>query len=197
MKLPAPAGITSIEQSLLINNKQVAVLLDPPSPGAEQATVYVWNPKAAKSTPCRLQGQTPRIRGIGTWIVGEASSRANGRISPGQAERKKPRLKTAGKQRPDVDSALSGMDQYYPGILFAVDTTTGKVITWQTGQGDSEVLLVRGDNVTYRVNDRLYSARIQDTTLGTPQLLAQDDAIPDMHWAFSPGSRSLHGGPRP
>jgi hypothetical protein len=59
------------------------------------------------------------------------------------------------------------------------------MITWQTGQGDSEILLVRGNSVIYRVNDILYSARIEGTTLGSPQLLAQDEAVPDMHWAFS------------
>ncbi len=62
------------------------------------------------------------------------------------------------------------------------------MITWQTGQGDSEILLVRGDTFIYRVNDTLYSARIQGTSVGTPQLLAQDEPIPDTTGRSLPGS---------
>ena len=187
--LPAPAGASEANNSkhphLLINNKQMAVLYEPPAPSEEQSSLQVWTPKSGKWTTVLAPGSYPEVRGIGNWILGAASMVPRGRVSPGKAERqKRSNIRGKGiKQRPNTDEWFDGI--YYPGVLFAIDTTTGKMITWQTGQGDSEPLLVRDDSVIYRVNDRLYTARIQGANLGSPQLLAQDEAIPDMHWAFT------------
>jgi len=54
----------------------------------------------------------------------------------------------------------------------------------ETSQGDSEPLAVRDDILYYRVANRLYAARILASGLGAPTLLAEDSAVPDMHWAF-------------
>ena len=148
-------------------------------------------PSPASGPHCVCRVSFHMSKGIGTWILGAASSLAKGRVSPGQAERQK-RVKdqkegksNSQKAKPDTDKWFNGFGRYYPGTLFAIDTTNGKMITWQTGQGDSEILLIRGETFIYRVNDTLYSARIEGATIGPPQLLAQDEAVPEMHWAFS------------
>lgn len=184
--LPAPPaldGSKSINRWLMAHNKQMSVLWQPPANGVQESLLHVWTPNSAKWIQFQVPGTPPEFKGIGSWILGASSGRSNGRISPGQAERNKRAEKP--KQRPRTDEWFQASDKYYPGTLFAIDTTSGKMITWQTGQGDSEILLIRGDSVIYRVNDILYSARIQGTTVGSPQLLAQDEAVPDMHWAFS------------
>ena len=53
-----------------------------------------------------------------------------------------------------------------------------------TDQADSEILLIEKGVVYYRVSDRLYSAPITATGIGTASLLATDEAIRDAHWAF-------------
>jgi hypothetical protein len=192
--LAAPGGATeggSKVPMLFIYNKQMAVFWERPPASAEESIVQVWTPQSGKWTPFRVPGGFPQMKGIGSWILGTGSSLANGRVSPGQAERqKRNQLQKEGKtkspkKRVDTDYWFRESKLYYPGTLFAIDTTSGKMITWQTGQGDSEILLIRDDNVIYRVDDSLYSARIQGTTIGTSQLLAQDEAVPDMHWAFT------------
>ncbi len=59
------------------------------------------------------------------------------------------------------------------------------MIKWNTGHGDSEVLLVQDDIVYYRVNDKIFKAPIiKGETLGEAKLLIQDERVPDIHWAF-------------
>ena len=58
-------------------------------------------------------------------------------------------------------------------------------IEWNTGQGDSEILLVQNRMVYYRINDKIYKASIiGEDKLGKPDLLIQDERVPDIHWAF-------------
>lgn len=90
-----------------------------------------------------------------------------------------------GRQRPRTDFWFGDSGRYYPGLLFLLDTQTGQMIQFQTGQGDSELLFVRGDVVYYRVNTQLYAAQIRGAGVGTPQLLADHEAVADMHWAFA------------
>ena len=74
---------------------------------------------------------------------------------------------------------------YFPGILFVFNAKSKKYIEWNTGQGDSEILLVQNDEVYYRVNDKIYRAQIiNGEKLGESELLIQDERVPDIHWAF-------------
>jgi hypothetical protein len=64
------------------------------------------------------------------------------------------------------------------------DVDTGNVYMIATNQGDSEIILVEGTTVYYRVSDRLYSAQVTEKGIGTAKLLATNEAIRDAHWAF-------------
>jgi hypothetical protein len=201
--LSAPAaleGPKSDRRWLLAQTKQMSVLWEPPAPNAsEESVLHVWTPQSSKWTQFRVPGDRPEVKAIGSWILGITSSGAKGRTSPGQIDRKKrkdnmdnpaknDKDKSNAKptqKRPDTDYWFRVAEKYYPGTLFAIDTATGRTIFLPTNQGDSEILLIRDDVVIYRVSDRLYSSRIQGTTVGAPQLIAQDEAVPDMHWAFS------------
>lgn len=69
----------------------------------------------------------------------------------------------------------------------------GRRITLNTQVEDSEILLVtRDDRALYRVNDAIYEASIQGSSLGPPSLIVRDTNVPEIHWAFlSAGSGGL------
>ena len=72
--------------------------------------------------------------------------------------------------------------------LYLYHIPTGKLISWHTGQVDSEILNVRKDTVYYRVYDAIYAAPIIDgERLGTPKLLIRHKYIPAVHWMYFEG----------
>jgi len=74
---------------------------------------------------------------------------------------------------------------YSEGDLYLYSIKSKNMIKWNTGHGDSEVLLVQDDIVYYRVNDKIFKAPIiKGETLGEAKLLIQDERVPDIHWAF-------------
>jgi hypothetical protein len=75
-------------------------------------------------------------------------------------------------------------DEVFPGRLHVYDIQTEALYTIDTKQGDSEILLIEDGEVYYRSADSLYAADLKDGGIGTPRLLATDDAIRDAHWAF-------------
>ena len=85
---------------------------------------------------------------------------------------------------PHIRGKLEEAKVVYSGRLLLVDTATGKFRTIATGQGDSEVLLVEGPDVYYRVNNRLYHATLTVDGVSASRLLTEADVITDVHWAF-------------
>jgi hypothetical protein len=85
---------------------------------------------------------------------------------------------------PSVAEVFQDSRLAYPGMLHLYDIDTGRNYVIDTKQGDSEVLLVENNTVYYRASDRLYSAPITETGIGTSRLIATDEAIRDAHWAF-------------
>jgi len=53
-----------------------------------------------------------------------------------------------------------------------------------TNEEDSEVLLVDGETIYYRVNNKLYSSTAGTSGQMPGRLIATDDRIRDAHWAF-------------
>lgn len=54
----------------------------------------------------------------------------------------------------------------------------------KTGEGDSEVLLVDGDEVYYRVNQTLYRATLGTSRVEHPTQILSDETVQLSHWAF-------------
>ena len=71
------------------------------------------------------------------------------------------------------------------GDLFVYHVATKQKISWNTGHGDSEILLLQDENVYYRVYDKIYKAQIiNHNKLGQSKLLIQSPIINDVHWMF-------------
>lgn len=60
------------------------------------------------------------------------------------------------------------------------------IFTVHTGQEDSEVIAIDNPSgtVIYRINDEIFSARIEGTRLGSPTLIMKGCDVQNIHWAF-------------
>ncbi|MGH9479715.1 MAG: hypothetical protein ACRD1A_10825, partial [Terriglobales bacterium] len=76
-------------------------------------------------------------------------------------------------------------DVYMPGGLDLYNLSDDRKIVLKTGQQDSEVLDVSDSGeVFYRVNDEIFSARIEGGTLGPATLIVKGEGVPEVHWIF-------------
>jgi hypothetical protein len=100
--------------------------------------------------------------------------------SPG-ADRRRQGVSFTG---PSFDSRAGDQQIYQPGLIFLYHVPSRRRIVEETGQGDTEVLLVEGDKVLYRCDRILYEARIDGTRLTDKRKLIERDFIADVHWVF-------------
>jgi hypothetical protein len=128
------------------------------------------------------EGSYSCFRAFGNFVVAPESRKKNRpeELGPGEAEWK--RTNTTG---PDMLEKFKEGPAVYPGRLDIYNIETEKTYQVVTDQADSEVILIEGGIVYYRVNDRLYSAPLTDKGLGNEKLLATDELIRDAHWAFT------------
>ncbi len=76
---------------------------------------------------------------------------------------------------------------YLPGELYSLHLPTMKQTYWETGQGDSEILLLNDEEVIYREHHKIFRAPIVDyqPMIEERELLVMDSLIvPHIHWAF-------------
>ena len=170
-------------EGMVINDSHVFILLMADEKGNRRDLVF----RKSDNTWHTFPRPDDDIRGFGRYIAtAEVLRTANARNtrSAGMEKWK------AGRDgvRPDLREHLKAMNEHmpisYPGRLHLYDVDTEQLFTINTGQGDSEVLLVESGVVYYRAADELYSAPITDRGIGPARLLATDDSIRDAHWAF-------------
>jgi hypothetical protein len=128
------------------------------------------------------EGSYSSFRAFGDFLVGPESrkkTRAE-ELGPGQTNWK--RKSTTGRDMlEEFEEALA----VFPGRLDIYNIETEQTYQIVTDQADSEIILIEGADVYYRVNDRLYSAPLTDKGIGAAKLLATDESIRDAHWAFT------------
>jgi len=90
-----------------------------------------------------------------------------------------------GPSYPSLIDADESYKFYSEGNLYLYNIDSKTTIRWETGCGDSEILLVHNEVVYYRVNDKIYKTPIiNGKELSNSQLLIQDGRVADIHWAF-------------
>jgi hypothetical protein len=115
------------------------------------------------------------VRGFGKYLAG---TEVDSGSSAGRDEWRTVDSKTG----PATATATEGRS--LPGRLLIYDTDSEKEFSIQTGQGDSEVVLIQDGVVYYRAATRLYSAPLSKSGVGEGRLLATSELIRDAHWAF-------------
>ena len=200
IELPPLVGLPSEVSlwQLLARSEEATIikLVSPdhhPAPAALRApgvpAIRMYRASTKKWEPLEMAGPDPRIRLIGQWLLMITGEDKNGRTEPlGKAEQRQPpegRSHEERFRRPQTIGRFKHEHAFYPGALIAMDLRTGKTWRVQTNQSDSEPLLVEGNTIYYRINDRILRADLQaNGQVGQPTTLAQSDELRDAHWAF-------------
>jgi hypothetical protein len=186
---------------ILINNKKsFVVAINESEPNVKDigySKLVIRNKISEQWFSYLIKGNRQVMRGFGSWLAGTVVSdnmklitNENGavtgkeifdRVSPGKSERRKKAASTG----TTFDKRADYYNLYYSGILYLLNVDTRIYMEWNTGQGDSEILLVQDEVVYYRVNDKIFKVPIiNGEKLGESELLIQDERVPDIHWAF-------------
>lgn len=165
-------------------------------PGTTETHKYfIYDKKAGTWQDFSVSGAGYSIRAFGSWIVTAGSERKrpfganrpnpNEPQSPGSKFRERViNQKSSTRQQIHLEDLFQYVPVTFSGDLSLYNTGSKRMYTIHTGQGDSEILLVDGNTVYYRVNDSLYRAQIGQSQIEKAQLLAQDDSIQLAHWAL-------------
>ncbi|MGH9471449.1 MAG: hypothetical protein ACRD1M_01780 [Terriglobales bacterium] len=123
-------------------------------------------------------------RTFGAWMSFMLEEPADGRESPGMANERAVSFRNRKSNVPNVRGQFPN-DVYMPGGLDLYNLSDDRKIVLKTGQQDSEVLDVSDSGeVFYRVNDEIFSARIEGGTLGPATLIVKGEGVPEVHWIF-------------
>ncbi len=152
--------------------------------------LYVLNKKTGQWRVIKLPFYWFRPRVFGSWVATTVQEpNPEGRVSPG--------LENERAHEVDVHTPtgvvrelprIRGMypsKVFMPGKLLLQNLVDGRKLTIDTGQQDSEVLDVLKDGlVLYRVNNEIFSARIEGGKLSAPKLVVKGEDVPEVHWVF-------------
>ena len=170
----------------VINSEILAVTIKRKSDAitsSRKTVLHVYNRSKGEWESFPIPGNSSGIRDFGSWIsvtAADDNRDTTGKISPGHKNRRTSVVRTGGP----ADERFAEIGLYFPGSLFLYNAATHSQYKLETGEGDSEILLVTGTSVFYRVNDQLFSADADAGELRNRVLLATADVIRDVHWAF-------------
>lgn len=146
--------------------------------------VYVGDRVTGAWKQLEMTSDSPRIRMLGTWLaVIEEDWSPNNETNPGRDSERSSRTKDVPSTR-DEYATFQGSNYKITGHLSLISLIDGTVMRINTGQEDSEIEAVHGDDVIYRVNDALMIANMRGTTVGPAHTIAKSDVIPEVHWVF-------------
>mgnify|MGYP004450260663 FL=1 len=155
--------------------------------------LWIWNKKTKEWRPMTIKTDDASFEYHEGYIMGNYNvSTDNGRIlrRKNKSYWTKPMSKYGPHYAPtgDYKSEWVGQAPYSEGDLFLYHVKTHKMIQWNTGHGDSEILMLKDETVYYRVNDKIYKATIlKHKELGDSELIIQNSLIADVHWMFQKG----------
>jgi hypothetical protein len=160
LDVPPPQGARLKSSSMIsyhvINPEIIAFTIEDNEKGAQLSSpLYVYTRSSGQWSEFPSSGRTSILEGFGHWIVAtytEDNENTPGRVSPGKGRRPSKRGEWS------ADDRFKMHDLYFPGILLIYDTQHHVRYSIETGEGDSEVLLVQGGILYYRVNDQVYRA---------------------------------------
>ena len=185
-----------INAPILARNRTIEVVALFTKEGSFRHLVHIRGGEEWKELPTN-GSVPPKLRAFGDWIAwseyGDAKVAARAAKaglpveSPGSSEWRKENSRWG---KADL-YGLRGNNVINSGILHLYHAKTDQHLTMDTKQGDSEILLVEGESVYYRVLDRVYRASIGKAGITGRQLLAKSELIRDAHWAFLPAGNTV------
>ncbi|HCC56753.1 MAG TPA: hypothetical protein DEQ47_05725 [Solibacterales bacterium] len=149
------------------------------------STAIVADRQLGTSRSITIRGSQSRYRLFGSWLaVLVVESAAAPKSRPGSKLQRKVATATLPSVAEDYEDAKRVMGEWLPGTLELINLNSGEFIQLNTGQSDSEILSVSGNQVLYRVDHQIFEAAITDGRLGKSVLLVDDENVSEIHWVF-------------
>jgi hypothetical protein len=197
LNIPQPPYLkTSADDSAtynLVAVNDILVLLTPDTPKpAARDVIDIYYKDAHAWRRATLPFTASAVRAFGPWVTA-ISARPRGGPEYGKGRvlfnaeefRRMPPSPGQEKRLSDkVDERFDDSSDYFSGDLLVLNARTDERYVIQTGQGDSEVILVTDKSVYYRVNDAIFRADIASGKLSTGIKIAEGPDVPQAHWAF-------------
>lgn len=189
LDLSLPSDMHPSKQSIMFlqaDNKDVAVLesndeikLIPNNIGFRLA--HILNKSLGVWHTIQVPGSVSWCRAFGNWVTYVVVGGSN------NGERAKALQATNEKEGFTADELLDESGRIFPGKLYLYDSATGRSFTINTGQRDSEPILVSGDTLYFRVNSSIYKKDLGESAtidISDCHLILSDERIVNVHWAF-------------
>jgi hypothetical protein len=159
---------------------------------------HIYSNSAKHWNSLKVPGSDSSVRAFGKWLAFVVAERqawavpnatgiarydpASERFSLGPAGRLLNKL--PGHPEASVNDFFGASDKWFPGTLLCYSLETGRLYKLETGQGDSEILLIDGSDIYYRVNTSVFKGKIGAYQIEPGARIAEDPAIGNAHWAF-------------
>lgn len=131
------------------------------------------------------------MNNYGQWLVGcNRVKNENGIGKIPLEESRMPGINLWKKERTKYSPSILYLTESYErfnaqGYLYLYNYKTKAYIEWNTGQADSEILLVKNDVVFYRKYDEIHKVKIiKGKELGQDEVILKNKNVPSIHWAF-------------
>lgn len=131
------------------------------------------------------------MNNYGQWLVGcNRVKNENGIGKIPLDESRMPGINLWKKERTKYSPSILYLTESYErfnaqGYLYLYNYKTKAYIEWNTGQADSEILLVKNDVVFYRKYDEIHKVKIiKGKELGQDEVILKNKNVPSIHWAF-------------
>lgn len=170
-----------------INNNYEIILTD----SAEQETkfsgfgkklVRLYDKSNGEWKKIEFKGNRTQFYAFKYWVAGQIQSTNSAIGIPGKESRNQ--IVIDDTRVYDIENRSRDFGIYAPGIIFAYNVLTDEKYEYETGQADSDILLIEDDVVYWRKYDEIYKSKLSDNTFVDHQLLCKDENVPTIHWAF-------------
>lgn len=205
--IKTPSGTHRYYYALSLNTDSVQAIIcynSIPSIGNIGKIGYLIKPAIGDWYYHEFKGGLTALSSFGSWVAGAIADYNRGtyylrpgepiqydfkRSLPGLSSRR-PSFRSLQEEElfqgesENFNQRAASLGYFWPGTLFLFNIVTKQYREWETGQADSEILLVANDCVWYRSDDEIFFSRIEKTKLSTPTKILKDDRVRDIHWAY-------------
>jgi hypothetical protein len=185
-KMPDPISFEKDDIIIAVvrNSKAIVItaksckVIDPS--GFGYMNYYILNKHNNSWGTITPRGELTRLRSFNSWLAGTVLTAFKGKESPGKENRRQSTTPTGSPASWHI-----GNEVYSPGLLYLYNIQTQQEYYLETGQGDSEVLLIEDETVYFRENNIIYFATIDEDQIVGKAELVRDPMVYDVHWLFT------------
>ena len=161
----------------IVNNSEVRLISTPTlaaSGSSDRTTLYVYDKSTQEWAPIAVDGNLLRVRGFGEWIATEEAYR--------DSELSNITFNFSPSTFLAAEEKIGYSQMRQTGRLYLYNVSSKVLIEHMTGNPDSEVLLIDGDDIYIRVGDELRKGELAGSQLVGQEVLVKAPEVLDIHW---------------